>query len=325
MPELNMTDQMTALELVKRANAPEPFHIIELLRLTNEMLVDVPAYEANDYTINVTLQRNIKAVGEHRIYNRGVGNVATQTKVVRDRIAVLSAYSEVDATMLGHSGNITAARSSEAVAIVKGMGLTQAECSIYGDETLDSEFAGLMSRRNSLDDPNVINAGGKNTGNKNTLTSIYMVAVGPDLYHMIYPKGSNSVGVSRADRGLIDIVDPQDATKKYPAYREFFEAQYGIAVRAPDAVKRICNIPPDIKGEDLVDLIIETRYRMPQGATTYAMYSNIEMLIKLDKAARDKGNVVYTAADPWGKPITMVRDLRCRRMDVILSTEEEVA
>jgi hypothetical protein len=313
-----MTDQMTALELVKRANAPEPYHIVELMRLVNEMLMDTPAYEANNGTINVTLQRNIKPMGEHRIYNKGVGKAATTTKIVHDRIAVLSEYSEVDATMLEHSGNISAARQSEAVAIIKGMGLTQAETLIYGDGSRPDEFDGLFVRRNSLADSNVVNAGG--TGS--ALTSIYLVAVGPDLFHLIYPKGSSSVGVSRSDRGLMDVEDSDG--KKYPAYREFFQAQYGIAIRAPDAVKRICNIPSSISGEDLIDIIIDTRYRLPPGASTYVLYSNVEIMIKIDKAARDKNNVTYTATDPWGKPITHVRDLRCRQMDVIISDESAV-
>jgi hypothetical protein len=231
----------------------------------------------------------------------------------------LAEYSEVDATMLEHSGNIAAARQSEAVAIIKGMGLTQAHTLIYGDGSKPDEFDGLFTRRNSLADPNVVDAGG--TGS--SLTSIYMCAVGPDLFHLIYPKGSSTVGVSRSDKGLVDVEDAD--SKKYPAYREFFQAQYGIAIRAPDAVKRICNIPADITGEDLIDIIIDTRYRMPQGASTYVMYSNVDILIKLDKAARDKNNVIYTTADPWGKPITHVRDLRCRQMDVILSTESAVA
>jgi hypothetical protein len=70
---------------------------------------------------------------------------------------------------------------------------------------------------------------------------------------------------------------------------------------------------------------MDARYRLPQGASTYVMYSNVDALIKLDKAARDRGNVVYTANDPWGKPITHVRDIRCRRMDVIHNAEEAVA
>jgi len=319
MPALNMADQMTALELARRANAPDPFKIIELMRLTNELLIDVPAHEANDATVNVAIQRNIQPIGEHRIYNKGVGKAATQTSVIRDRIAILSAYSQVDAKLIEHSGNKAAALMSESVAIIKGMGLTQAETIVYGDETKPDEFAGLMSRRNSLGDPNVIDAGG--TGSN--LTSIYLCAIGQDLLHLIYPKSSKSVGVIREDRGLVDVQDEKG--REYPAYKNYFEAQYGITVKVPDALKRICNIPKDISGDDLVDLIIEASYKLPQGASTYAMYSNIDILIKLDKAARDKGNVVHNTADPWGKQIIHVRDLRCRRMDVITSAEEQIA
>jgi hypothetical protein len=319
MAVLNMTDQMTALELVKRANAPEPYHIIELMRLTNEMLIDVPAYEANNGTINVTLQRNIQRMGEHRIYNHGVGKVATTTDIVHDRIAVLEEYSLVDETMLNHSGNIAQARQSEAFAIVKGMGLTQAHTLIYGDPKKPEEFAGLFSRRNTLGDKNVVDAGGTGTA----LTSVYICAVGPDLFHLIYPQGSSSVGVSRRDKGLETTQDANG--KDYEAYREHFRAEYGLAIRAPDAVKRICNIPATITGEDLIDLLIDTRWDLPQEASTYVMYSNVDILKKIDKAARDRSNVIYRESDPWGNIITHVRDLRCRRMDVILNTESAVA
>jgi len=318
---LNMTDQMTALELVRRAQMPEPFKIIELMGLTNEMLIDVPAYEANNATINVALQRSVKKMGTHRIYNQGVGSVATQTMRVEDRVAMMAEYSKVDAKLVEHSGNMAATRQSEAVAIIKGMGLTQAETLIYGDESKAEEFSGLFVRRNSLGDKNVIDA--KGTGND--LTSVYIVAVGPDLFHLIYPKGSKSVGVTRRDIGLMDIQDEKDPTKMLPMYVEYFEAQYGITIKEPAAVKRICNIPKDIKPAELVDLIIDSSYELPQGASTYALYCNKTVLAKIDKAARDKDNVAYSAADPWGRPITHIRDIRCRRMDVITSSEEQVA
>jgi hypothetical protein len=312
---------MTALEIAKRANAPDPFKIIELMRLTNEMLVDVPAREANNGVVNVTLQRNIGFMGEHRIYNKGVGGAATQTKVVHDRIAMLGAYSRADKDMIDQSGNKAAALMSEATAVIKGMGLTQAYTLIYGDGSKAEEFDGLFSRRNSLGDPNVISAGG--TGS--ALTSIYLAAVGPDLFHLIYPLGSATAGVEKRGVEEREVQDPDDPRKQYRVYEDYFKAAYGIAVRAPDAVKRICNIPANITGDDLLDLIMDARYRLPQGASTYVMYSNADAIIKLDKAARDKGNVVYTAADPWGKPITHVRDIRCRRMDVIHNAEEAVA
>ncbi|MDR0455758.1 MAG: hypothetical protein LBH20_03630 [Treponema sp.] len=316
---LNMNDQMTALEIVRRANAPDPFKIIELMGLTNEMLLDIPMKETNNGVVNVTLQRSVKAAGSHRIYNKGFGTVATQTQVVHDRIAMLGAYSKADADMIDQSGNKQAALMSEATGIIKGMGMTQAETLVYGDPNKPDEFAGLMSRCNKIG-RFVIDAGG--TGND--LTSIYLIAVGPDLFHLIYPKGASGCGVEREDMGRVHEKDPEDEKREYPVYKNYFTAKYGIAVRAPEALWRICNVPKNISGDDLIDLIIDTRHRMPTGAATYVMYSNIEPIIKLDKAARDKGNVVYTKEDPWGRPITHVRDLRCRRMDVILSTEAQV-
>jgi hypothetical protein len=321
MAILNMNDQMTALELVKRVNAPEAFHIIELLRMTNQMLIDVPARQANNGTMNTTMQRMTMPAGEHRIYNQGVGKVATQTRVISERTANLAAYSDVDKDMADHSGDVAATRQSEAISIVKGMGLIQGRTLIYGQDSKAEEFSGLFEQRNSLDDRNVVNAGG--TGNN--LTSIYVVAIGPDLFHLIYPRGSSTIGIERADRGVVDVPDPSDPSKRMPVYSEYFEAHYGLSIRAPDAVKRICNIPASMSGDDLVDIILDTRRRMPEGAATYALYANIDVLIKLDKTARDRANVTYTEADPWGKEVTKIRDLRCRQMDVILNTEPEVA
>jgi len=316
MATLNMNDQMTALELARRANAPDPFNIIELLRTTNEFMIDAPAFECNNGIVNIATQRNIKAMGKHRIYNKGVGKVATQTTPIQDRIAMLAEYSEVDAEMIKHSGNENAARMSEATDIIKGMGLTQADTIVNGDGRKAEEFDGLLRRRNNIDDDNVVNAEG--TGSETT--SIYLCAFGRDLLHMIYPKGSKSVGITREDRGLVDVKD--DEENEYPAYKDYFSAQYGITVKAPDALIRIVNIPiKTITAADLIDIIIDASYKLVKGATTYAMYSNVDVLKKIDKAARDKENVAYTAQDPWGKPITHIRDLRCRRMDAITSKE----
>lgn len=315
-----MTDQLTALELARRANAPEPYKIIELMRLKNEMLIDIPAYECNSGTIHKTTQREIGPMGEHRIYNQGVSAVATQTKGIEDHTTMLGAYSRVDEALLQHSGNRNAVRQSEAVGIIKGMGLTQAEACINADKNKVFEFNGLKLRRDKVDNKYVISAGG--TGSE--LTSVYIIAVGPDLFHFLYPQGSKSVGVDRQDLGVQHLPDANDPKKALPMAVEYFTAQYGLCVRDPSALIRICNISKDITGGKLVELIIEASYKLPQGATTYAMYSNDSILIKLDKAASDKSNVVHTREDPWGKPITHVRGIRCRQMDVIKNDESVV-
>jgi len=253
MPTLNMTDQVTPLELARRANAPEPYKIIELMRLKNEMLIDIPAYECNSGTIHKTTQRTIGPMGEHRIYNQGVGAVATQTKLIEDRTTMLGAYSRVDEAMLQHSGNRNAVRQSEAVGIIKGMGLTQAEACVNADKSKVFEFDGLKLRRNKVDNKYVFSAGG--AGNK--LTSIYIVAAGPDLFHFLYPQGSKSIGVERQDLGVHHVPQADNPEKSLPMAIEYFTAQYGICVRDPSALIRICNIPEDISGDKLIELIIE--------------------------------------------------------------------
>ena len=319
MAILNMSDQMTALEIVKRANNPEAWRILEIMARTNEMLTDVPAYEANNGTINKVLVRKTKPEGTTRIYNRGVGRTATQTKERQDRIAMMTAYSLVDASMVAHSGNVNAARMSEAQAIIEGMGLTQSELLVYGDGSKADEFDGLMARLNDPNDSCFIDMGG--TGDE--LTSLFLCAIGKNQFHLIYPKGSSSVGVSHVDKGIETVTDADGG--EYEAYRSYFEAQFGIAVPNPEAIIRIANIPKDATGDDIVDKVLEAKRKLPKGATTYAMYSNQGILIKIDKAARDKGNVVHMQADPWGKEITHIREIRCRQMDVILDTESRVA
>ena len=320
MAVLNMADQITAIEAVKRANNPDAFHIIECLRMTNEMLTDLPAIAANDGTVHTTLRRLNQPGGTHRIYNQGVNIKASQTDTVRDRIAMLGAYSVVDKAMADHTGNRGAFRQSEAVAILKGMGVDQARDLVYGNNALDkTQIDGLAVRLNKVDNKTVFSMGG--TGND--LTSLYMIAAGQDLCHLIYPKGSSSVGVTRSDQGE-NIWEDQNGDR-YQALVEYFEAQYGVTIRDPGAAIRICNIESTVNGDDLIDIILSCRRRLPPGASTYALYANLDVLIKIDKTARDRGNVVYTAADPWGKEITHIRDLRCRQMDVILNTEEAVA
>ncbi len=319
MPTLNMVDTMTALEVIKRANAPDPFRIIECLTQTNELLFDMPIMEANDGAVNTTLRRKSQPGGKHRLYNQGVSVKASQTDTVQDRIAMLEAYSVVDKALAGHSGNKAALRNSEAIAFINGMGVDQARDIIYGDNSVDkAEIDGFATRLNKLG-KNCISMGG--TGNN--LTSIYLVAAGPQFAHLIYPKGSTSVGVIRNDLGEQTWED--GAKGKYQAYVEHFTAQYGITVRHPDAIKRLCNVPQSISGADLIDKILELRRIMPKGAANYVVYAGASVLTKIDKEARDKVNVAHTAEDPWGREITKIRDIRCRQVDVILDTEEAVA
>jgi hypothetical protein len=311
-----MVDAMTALEVVKRANSPDAYLIIEALLQTNEILRDMPAVQANDGAIHTTLRRVSQPGGQHRLYNQGVAVKASQTKTIQDRIAMLEAYAVVDKKLAQHGGDVAALRHSEAVAFLNGMGIDQAHDLIYGNwQQNPAEIDGLATRLSSLG-KNVISMGG--TGSD--LTSLYIVAAGPQFCHLIYPRGSSTVGVTREDLG--EKVWEDDAGKPFQAYVDHFSADYGIVIRHPDAVKRICNIEADVAPADLVDVILAQLRRLPKGAANIVIYANASILTILDKAARDRPNVIYPTTDPWGKPVTTIRDARLRQVDAILDFAE---
>lgn len=317
MPNLSMTDTMTALEVMRRANNQDGFHIVELLSQTNEILKDMPVIEANDGTIHNTVVRTSLRSGTHRKYNEGIKPGATTTDTRKDIITMLEDYSIVDKDLADHSGNVNALRESEAAAFLAGMGQTQAEDLIYGNNARNEvEINGFATRLNDLSNKNVINAGG--SGNK--CTSIYVCAIGRGFTHLIYPKGRKDCGIKTEDMGLQNW--PMGDGKVMPAYVQFFSSHYGISVAHPDAVKRICNIDGTTPGDKIVELVLEAMMRLPAGAGTIAIYSNQDALVKIDKAAWSKGNAVFTAEDPWGELITHIRKGRCRRVDAILSTEQ---
>jgi hypothetical protein len=128
------------------------------------------------------------------------------------------------------------------------------------------------------------------------------------------------VGVVREDLGEKTWED--DAGKPFQAYVDHFSADYGIVIRHPDAVKRVCNIESTVVPEDLVDVILSELRRLPKGASNIVIYANASILTILDKAARDRPNVIYLTTDPWGKPVTMIRDARMRQVDAILDFAE---
>lgn len=317
MGALSMTDSLTALEVMRRANNQDGFHIVELMSQTNEMLKDMPMLEANDGTVHNTLVRTSLRSGTHRLYNQGIAPGATTTDTMRDRITMLEDYSVVDKDLAEHSGNVKALRESEAVAFLSGMGQTQAEDLVYGDNGAHPEqINGLAVRLNKLSNKNVMNAGGSG----NSCTSIYVCALGRGFAHLIYPKGRSNCGIKTEDMGVQNW--PMGEGRVMPAYVQFFSTHYGLSVTHPDAVKRICNIAATTTGDKIVELILEAMIRLPQGAPTVAIYANQDALVKIDKAAWSKGNAVFTHEDPWGEVITHVRKGRCRRVDAILSTEQ---
>ena len=323
MAVLTQTDTLTALERVNRSSDNQDARrIIECMRVTNEMLLDAPTMEANERTSNRTVQRTALPTVTHRVYNAGVGNSASQTKPVNDVLCEVAGYSEVDVKLVREAANPEEFLNGEVASFIEAIGQQQAKDLIYGNHSADNaNMDGLAIRRNSIDAKYCINAGGTDTTSN---TSLYIVKWGVNKAHLIYPKGSASVGVSRQDMGEV-TVDKGDGLKMQ-AYRNYFSASYGLTLRDPKALVRIANInPASMDGEELIKLILRAKHYLATGDGTIAIYANSDVLSLMDAATVDKSNVVYNAQDPWGNDLIKIRDMRLRQVDAILSTEDIVA
>jgi hypothetical protein len=327
MPTKNLVDNMTALEVARRSSDPNAFTIIETMAMTNTMLQELPAQEANEGTVHNSLVRLSYPHGEHRIYNRGVGAGASLTKTQQDYIAMLEAHSDVDYDMAQHSGNPHALYKSEADAFLIGMGEDQADDLVYGNRSADeAQINGLAVRYPKVDGVHCVSFGG--TGS--SLTSAYITAPGPNSFHLLYPRGSKSVGVSREDGGLVWKNDPRAGaeSKQFRVHRDIFKAHYGLAVVHPDAVVRICNIPVDLSKDDrikLLELILKYQKRLTKGIVNNVLFVNGDLIYQIERAGRESQYVVHPETDPWGKPVTAINGIRIREQAAILSAEEQVA
>jgi hypothetical protein len=320
MAVLNAADRLTALEAVKRTEQPWPNRIIECLTQTNEILMDMPVLEANNGTVHTIVRRETLAESMARRYYEGTSAVATQTATITEPTQMWQAWSEIDVDLADHTGDPAGLRKTDSIGILNGMGIQQARDFIYGSRqgSGGKDIDGFATRLAKIDNKNVFDAGG--TGND--LTSLYIAAMGERFLHLMYPRGFGTVGVRQEDKGKQTVMD--GSAKKYEVYQTLFKSQYGIALEDPRSLIRIANIEKDTDPEELILLILQILRRMPNGASTYVLYGNFTIRDIIEKAAIEKSNVIYSTEDPWGRPLTMLRNLRVRTVEAILDTEAQI-
>jgi hypothetical protein len=324
----NIVDRMTAPEVARRSGDPNAFTIIETMGMTNTMLTELPAVMANDGAVHTSLQRRSYPGGEHRIYNRGVGKKSGQTDPVRNRITMPEAYSDADTAPARHGGNPAALYNGEAAAFLAGMGLDRADDFIYGSHAQNpAEIDGPAARLPAYDGEHRFDFIKETTGSPapagSGYSSVYLVAAGPRACHLIYPRGSNSVGVTRRDMGELYVRDADG--KEYLAHRDRFTAEYGIAVEHPDAVIRIAGIPAMLNQArrlELIEPVLRPRYRLTKGIVNTVLFANAAVKYQLERAGREAQVVVYPDTDIYGKPAVSINGLRIRQRDAILSAED---
>ena len=321
--DFNMNDRITSYEVARRYGN-DALIIQEILNENNQMAVDLPNEPCNRGELHEVLLRDTYPKAEVRGYGMGVGSGATQTRTVSEGLMMLSIYAYVEKALADATGDPNKVRMDEAVAFLMGIGHQMAELLIYANKSRASyEIDGLAARYSNLNDRHVINFGGNAASQP---TSIYIVAAGSKLCHLIHNKAYGAAGVRRENKG--EQQWEQHNQKPLPCYVDFYTAQFGLAIEHPDAVFRIANVPTvgmtEAQREELIDTVLHVQKLLPPMSGTACLYGNLAVEELVEKAAREKQVVVMPEKDPWGHPVNLINGMRVRRMDVIKTGAEEM-
>ena len=348
MTDFNMRDQLTLLELAKRTNMGALVAIVEVLDETNEWLEDAIWLEANQPMSHITTQRTSKPSGTWRKLNEGVAPESSSTNQITEGIGILEAYSRVDVMLAKLSGNINRFRSGEDKAFVQGLSEELSKV-MFTDETgsatialpygtIDNHperFNGLPAR---LDDAGLFNVHPQGSAQALTDdTSIYVVQWGEDKCHMIYPKGSPTVGVQHQNLGeqTIDVTTVAGTPSLMQAFVSHFILNPGFVVRDDRCIRRIPGFKTSmIKGVTYSfhdtghpghHKLIEVLNALPYKGLGARIYANNTLKTQMDILAVDKNNVMYNIENWSGRPITTFKGVPVRRVDAIKNAENRLS
>ena len=304
--------------------------IVEMLSLTNEMLMDAVWKEANGPTYHRTTIRTGLPSATWRQFYQGVAPSKSTTAQVDETVGMLEARSYVDKDLAELEGDLAAFRLSEAAPFVEAMNQEVQDTIIYGNvSTNPEEFNGLAPRYNSLSaasGENIVDAGGTSTDN----TSIWLLGWGDNTIFGAFPKGSQA-GLKHEDLGIDHHTpDGQTPTRYFSAYHDKWEWKAGLVVKDWRYGVRIANIDKsnlvdESSAADILKVMTIAVHKVPQiTAVRPAFYVNRTVMTMLDIQAQSKSNVYLNVGEEEGRKKVSFRGIPIRMCDKIHNAEARV-
>jgi hypothetical protein len=305
--------------------------VAEILTETNELLVDLPFFEGNLPTGHRHTVRTGIPEPTWRQFYGGVQPKKSARAQVQDNTAMMESYGEVDKALADLNGNASAFRLSEDYAIMEGMSQAAAQAFIYGNVAVDpTQFNGLTPRFNlkSADNgENIIDAGGQDADN----ASIWLVVLGEQTVHGIYPKGSNG-GLQMKDLGEVTIENVDGNQGRMQAYRTHYRWDMGLVVKDWRYVVRIANIKraalrhDAATGPDIPRLLFEASERLPSlsmGTPFIYMDRQLRTTLRQQLAYATKSSTLEWS-NVGGIRTMMYQEMPIRRLDKLAVNEARV-
>lgn len=318
--------QLTFRELSNRL-APgdkDLAEITEVMQEENEMLLDIPWFQANQLLSEKFPRRTALPQGTQRKAYQGVPTKTSTTQVVVEPVSLLETLSDIDEDIVDNAPDPMGFRRTEDMAFVEGLSQQLADLFLEGVQAGSPEsFDGLQVRLDDLSQTNVIDGG--NAGG----TSIYAVDWGRRTAYGIFPAAAanrGTMGLQIIDKDKVPVLDDNDNT--YHVYRTQFKWWMGLCIRDELRTCRYANINATIGGANSFneDLMIELLNRCKMSPATTRLYVNVELKTQMQIRLKDKGNVQFSlAAGLGGVPVLTFMDIPVRRLDAIKTNESTVS
>ena len=293
------------LTLMDLKNSLEPgdgaiAQVAEILNEENEILHDIPWARGNLLTGDVHYSRAAMPTAEVRKINEGILATASKKVAHTDTCIELSTRSIVDLRELKLAPDGNQYLLQEARPHIAVLGEDLAASMFYGSDA--AGVLGFAARYGSLTGSNkrqIIDAEGTGTN----LGSVYIVKWDTTEVTGIYPKNSTA-GLDMMKLPIQLVPENSNEKKTFAAQVTDFSWMFGLKVRDPRYVARVCNIDMDDMATDetarqkLFDLLITAKNRIrkvTQGRVV--MYVSPDLFTILEIAAFNKVNMALGYRD----------------------------
>jgi len=282
-----LSNRVTLLDVAKRTDPDGKIaKVVEVLARMNPLVEVLPFVEANQQSSHLTTVRTgALPTAVWRKYNQGVEIGKSATVQVTETMGMLEARAEIDEKLVKLNADPAGFRLSEAIAFTEGINQQVEDAFFYGSPSADYPFMGIAPRYNALTGATqdfIIDAGGSGSDQ----TSIYLMVLGEQTVHGIYPRGSKA-GLDHQDLGIIDAFEGT-TNKRFRAYADLWRWDMGLVVRDHRAIVRIGNI----EAADLIDAGLSSGNTQAATAATNILRCVIEAKNRIPRAVRAQGRLV---------------------------------
>lgn len=334
--ELNSRENM--LLAARMTHNQETIDVAEVLNETNDVIQDAHVERGNGITTHTVSRRTALPTVQWVKLGNGWNATTGKLNQVVEAMGQLKARYQCPEDVMRLQPNPAKFRSQQERAYIESMG-QEFSNTIFGNWSAGvltsdpaEEFAGLSLRYPNLGTARsaYVANNGNTSGSDNT--SIWFIQWGPGKVYLTYPRFAEGGGIKVKDEGRVftsgdNSVASTSATNNNPtnklwAFVTEFAWDIGLVIEDTRTVKRLANID-SVAGSTFTlneDQIITTRNNFNTPGTIF-MYCNETVFTQLDILAKDKTNVHYGPADPFGRPQMFFRDMPVRRSDAITDVE----